>query len=159
MYDAPVSDQAATMTDEPTDRRSTEPKPAVSDERLALEWLPGRYAVCRLAAGAEMPQWATSGGGLVSITRTDDELSIVAPESAVPGEMTAQRGWRAMRVVGTLDFSMVGVLARLTGACADADVPVFVVSTYDTDIVMVKADDAGRAAEALAGVADVSRLR
>ena len=64
-----------------------------------------------------------------------------------------------MRVVGTLDFSMVGVLARLTGACAGADVPVFVVSTYDTDIVMVKAEDAGRAVEALAAVADVSGLR
>ena len=55
----------------------------MSAESLALEWLPGRYAVCRLAAGAEMPQWAISGGGLVSITRTDDELSIVAPEFAV----------------------------------------------------------------------------
>ncbi len=148
------------MTDEPTDTRSTKPKAAMSAERLALEWLPGRYAVCRLAAGAEMPQWTTrGGGGFVSITRTDDELSIVAPESAVPGEVTAQRGWRAMRVVGTLDFSMVGVLARLTGACADADVPVFVVSTYDTDIVMVKAEDAGRAVEALGAVADVARLR
>ncbi len=77
----------------------------------------------------------------------------------MPGEVTAQRGWRAMRVVGTLEFSMVGVLARLTGACADADVPVFVVSTYDTDIVMVKAEDAGRAVEALGAVADVARLR
>ncbi len=131
----------------------------MSAERLPLEWLPGRYAVCRLAAGAEMPQWTTSGGGLVSSTRTDDELSIVAPDSAVPGEVTAQHGWRAMRVVGTLEFSTVGVLARLTGACADADVPVFVVSTYDTDIVMVKAGDAGRAVEALAPVADVERLR
>ncbi len=130
----------------------------MSAERLALEWLPGRYAVCRLAAGAEMPQWATSGGGLVSSTRTDDELSIVAPESAVPGEMTAQRGWRAMRVVGTLDFSMVGVLARLTGACADADVPVFVVSTYDTDILLVRDGDVEAAVSALGAVADVSRL-
>ncbi len=159
MYSTPVSDQAAAMTGEPTDTRSTKPRPVMSGEGLALEWLPGRYAVCRLAAGAEMPEWATSGGGLVSSTRTDDELSIVAPESAVPGEVTAQRGWRAMRIVGTLDFSMVGVLARLTGACAGADVPVFVVSTYDTDIVMVKAGDAGRAVEALGAVADVSRLR
>ena len=159
MYDAPVSDQAAAMTDELTDRRSTEPKPAMSDERLVLEWLPGRYAVCRLAAGAGIPEWALRENGLVSVTRTDRELSIVAPEEAVPGEVTAQRGWRAMRVVGTLDFSMVGVLARLTGACADAGVPVFVVSTYDTDIVMVKAEDAQRAVEALAAVAEVSRLR
>ena len=131
----------------------------MSAERLALEWLPGRYAVCRLAAGAEIPEWALRESGLASVTRTDKELSIIAPEEAVPGEVTAQRGWRAMRVVGTLDFSTVGVLARLTGACAGADVPVFVVSTYDTDIVMVKAEDAGRAVEALAGVADVSRLR
>ena len=130
----------------------------MSAERLALEWLPGRYAVCHLAA-AEMPEWAMSESRMASVTRTDRELSIVAPEEAVPGEVTAQRGWRAMRVVGTLDFSIVGVLARLTGACAGADVPVFVVSTYDTDIVMVKAEDAGRAVEALAGVADVSRLR
>ncbi len=130
----------------------------MSAERLALEWVPGRYAVCRLAAGAEMPEWATSGGGFVSITRTDVELSIVAPESAVPGEVTAQRGWRAMRVVGTLDFSTVGVLARLTGACADAGVPVFVVSTYDTDILLVRDGDVEAAVSALGAVADVSRV-
>ncbi len=130
----------------------------MSAERLALEWLPGRYAVWRLEAGAEMPKLAISGGGLVSITRTGDELSIVAPESAVPGEVTAQRGWRAMRVVGTLDFSMVGVLARLTGACADAGVPVFVVSTYDTDILLVRDGDVEAAVSALGAVADVSRV-
>jgi len=130
----------------------------MTNARLALEWIPGRFAVCRLDPGAAIPAWAVEGGPLVSITRTEDELSIVAPEEAVPSEVQAERGWDAIRVVGKLDFSMVGVLAGLTGALAEAGVSVFAVSTFDTDILLVREGDSEAAVVALGAVADVSRL-
>ncbi len=133
----------------------------MSADELALEWVPGAFAVCRLDAEAEVPGWASAGGrrGLVMITRTDRELSIVAPQDMVPEAVEAERGWVAIRVAGTLDMKVVGILARLTTALADADVAVFAMSTYDTDILLVKSTHAGRAVEALGTVADVDRLQ
>jgi len=130
----------------------------MSGAELELEWIAGRFAVCRLPATAEIPQWVPAGGGLISITRTDRELSIIAAEQAVPNEVPAERGWVAMRIVGKLGFSAVGVLAKLSGALAGAGVGVLAISTYETDILLVKSADAQRAARALGAVADVARL-
>ena len=95
---------------------------------------------------------------LVSITRTEGELSIVTAEGAVPATMKAERGWVGLRIAGTLDFSLIGILSTLTAALAEANVPVFVISTHDTDILLLRAGDVGRAVEALSAVADTSRL-
>lgn len=126
---------------------------------IALEWLPGRYAMCRLDAGAAVPAWASGpvskDAPLISITRTERELSILAPEPVVPAAVRAERGWVALRVRGQLDFALVGILARLTGALAQARVPVCAISTYDTDILLVRAPDANRALIALRTVADI----
>jgi len=132
----------------------------MSTEKLALEWVPGAFAICRLPATADVPQWAAAGSGqtLVNITRTDSELSIVVPQEAVPEGVQAQRGWVALRVAGRLDMMSIGVLARLTSALSDARIAVFTISTFDTDVLLVKSPDVGRALEALAAVADVSNL-
>ncbi len=126
--------------------------------RPALEWIPGAFAVCRLAATDDVPAWALTGSGFVSITRSDRELSIVVPQERVPADVTAERGWVAFRIAGTLDFSQVGVIAGLTDPLAKAGISVFVISTYETDVVLVKSKDTARAIEALGTVADVSRL-
>jgi hypothetical protein len=132
----------------------------MSTEKLALEWIPGAFAICHLPAAADIPDWAAVGSGqrLVNITRTDRELAILVPQEAVPEGVQAERGWVAMRVAGKLDMKAVGVLARLTSALADAAVPVFTISTYETDVLLVKSPDVGRAIAALADVADVSAL-
>jgi hypothetical protein len=69
--------------------------------------------------------------------RTAAELSVVCEEGAVPDAVRAQRGWRALEVSGPLDLAMTGVLASLAVPLADAGVPIFAVSTYDTDYVLV----------------------
>jgi uncharacterized protein len=103
-----------------------------------LDLDPTPLAVCRLPAHAAVPPWIDDAGGpLRSATRTRDELSIVVAEQAVPAEVQAERGWRALRVRGPLAFSLTGVLASLAGPLADAEVPIFVLSTYDTDWVLV----------------------
>ena len=129
----------------------------MSEIDITMEWLPGRYAVCRFDPSASTPGGALAGGGFVSITHSERELSIVAAESIVPAGVTAERGWAVMRVVGKLDFSIVGLLAKLTGALAEAGISCFAISTYDTDYILVKQQDADDAAEALGKVAQVTR--
>ena len=77
------------------------------------------------------------------------------PQQAVPADVRHEPGWVALRVVGRLDFAMVGVLSRLSGALADAGVSVFVISTYDTDVVLIREGDTARALAALKAVAHV----
>ena len=113
--------------------------------RLTL--VPGEYAVWKLDPAAAFP--ADPGGELFSVTRTRDELSVVASASAAPAAGPVERGWAALRVAGPLDFSLVGILAGLTAALADAGVSVFALSTHDTDWLLVKHTDLERAAAAL----------
>jgi hypothetical protein len=119
----------------------------VSDP-LRLVPLEGTFAVCRLAPDAPVPAWAV-GGPFVSVTRTGEELSVVCRREAVPDGVRCERGWRSLRVAGQLDFSLVGGLSSLLGPLADAGVSVFVVSTFDTDYLLVKASDFERAVDVL----------
>jgi hypothetical protein len=86
---------------------------------------------------------------LFSITRAADELSVVCPQNLVPDGVRCERGWRCLRVAGTLDFSMIGVVASLVAPLAKAGVSVFVVSTFDTDYLLMKECDLERASATL----------
>ena len=117
---------------------------------MDLRVLSERLSVCRLPVAAPWPQ-PPPGASFYSVTRTGSEVSVVCPEDAAPqGEhVRIEPDWRALEVAGPLDFTMVGVMAALTAPLADVDVSVFVVSTYDTDYVLVHAAALERAIEAL----------
>jgi len=115
---------------------------------LTLEVVAGTYAVCRLGPGEAVPSWAKPGSFL-SVTRTDAEVSIVCSQEGVPATVAAERGWRCLRVAGPLGFGMTGILASLAGPLASSGVSIFVVSTYDTDYLMVQERDLERAQDAL----------
>ena len=120
------------------------------DQRaLTLEVVPGRFAVCRLDAAAPVPEWAAAAGPFGSVTRTDAELSVVCAEQAVPPEARAQGGWRCLRVKGPLGFGMTGILASLAAPLASSGVSIFVISTYDTDYLMLQERDLERGVDAL----------
>lgn len=106
---------------------------------LTLSVLGDGLAVCRLDPDAELPGWA-AGGAFWSVTRTPDELSVVCPEGRVPDGIVFQGGWRALGIEGPLDFGLTGVLLAVAAPLAEAGVPIFVVSTYDTDYVLVGED-------------------
>ncbi|MEE2989354.1 MAG: ACT domain-containing protein [Planctomycetota bacterium] len=114
---------------------------------LNLEVLPGNYVVCRFEPGESIPAWAC--GELVSVTRTPDELSIVCRDEEVPADVQSEPGWRSLRIAGTLDFSLVGVVARITTVLADTGVSVLVISTFDTDYFLVRDIDLERGVKAL----------
>ncbi len=106
---------------------------------LKIDILPGRFAICRLDANADVPQWAR--GEFVSITRASDELSIVCPEVRVPAQIPSSRDWRCLKIAGPLDLAMIGVLANLTGVLAEQSISVFAISTFDTDYLLVKEEN------------------
>lgn len=122
---------------------------------LVIQRMAGSFAICRMRPTAQVPEWAMRSSSLMSITRTETELSIIAQQAAVPVDVRAERDYAAFAVVGPLEFSMVGVLAMLTGALAEAEVPVLAVSTYDTDILLVKREQCEIAETALRRVATV----
>ncbi len=104
---------------------------------FTLTVLEGRFALCRLAAGSEVPPWIVQADTFLTVSRTPTELSIVADESAVPAEMVAQRGYRALRVEGPLPLELVGVLVAIATPLAAAGVPIFPIATYDTDYLFL----------------------
>jgi hypothetical protein len=104
---------------------------------LELTPLDEPLAVCRLEPRAGLPSWGDPTTFL-SCTWTASELSVVAPERVVPEGVRCERGWRALRVCGPLDFSQVGVLASLVVPLAERAVSVFVVSTFETDYLLVR---------------------
>jgi len=101
--------------------------------------MPGEYAVWRLPPDAPLPP--AGPGDFLSITRTADELSIVSPVAAVFPGVPAETGWRCLHVVGPLSFELTGIVASLSVPLAGAGIPIFVVSTYDTDYLLVRSND------------------
>jgi len=120
----------------------------VEKPKLQLSILSGNLAVCRLDKNALIPSWATKSE-IFSITRTADELSIVCNENTLPPNIKAEKGWRAFKVEGPLDFSLTGILASLANPLAKAKISIFAISTYDTDYILVKEKDFKRAKEVL----------
>jgi len=116
--------------------------------QIPLRLLTNRLAVSRLPAEAEWPEWARPGD-LLALVRTRQEVSLVCEERFTPPEVKSERGWRALEVLGPLDFALTGILAGLSGRLAEASVSIFAISTYDTDYILVKEIQLGRALAAL----------
>jgi uncharacterized protein len=117
--------------------------------RLPLELLADTLAICRLDAGAPVPSWTQRSSGFLTVSRTAEELSITALQRAVPSDVPCERDYRALRVRGPLPLNLIGVLAAIADPLAEAGLSIFAISTYDTDYVLVKAQDLDAALRAL----------
>lgn len=104
--------------------------------------------MCRLPADAEIPDWAWSGP-VQSVTRTADELSIICSADRVPDGVKADKNWQALKLAGPLDLTLVGVSASLSGTLAEAEISILLISTFDTDYILVRADRTAQAVKAL----------
>jgi len=120
----------------------------IASRHLELSLLPERFAISRLASNAPLPDWVAQDA-FYSVTRTSDELSIVAKESSVPAGTLSENGWRVLKVQGPFVLSEVGVLASLAAPLAAARVSMFVVSTFDTDYLLVTQEQLASAITAL----------
>jgi hypothetical protein len=121
-----------------------------SGKRQQLKFcsLPGVYAVVRLAHDAPVPDWATKGD-FTSVTRTAVELSIVCPSDNVPPEVHPPERWICLKLEGPFGFSETGVLLAFIEPLAKNDIPIFAISTYDTDYVLIQEKFATRVLDAL----------
>ena len=113
---------------------------------MELKWIEGPLTVCKLSS----TNLIDLSGDLYFIGRTDEELSLVCRTEAAPAETLAREdGWRGFRIQGALDFSLIGILSRLSGILSASGIGIFAVSTYDTDYILVKAENVDRAVRAL----------
>jgi len=116
--------------------------------QLTIAVYPDRYAICRLEAESRVPVWA-GGSGFLSVTRTQNELSVVCKEAVVPEGVHAERNRRLMQIEGPLAFTLAGVLASVAAPLANAGISIFAVSTYHTDYLLVSEQDLQQAIQAL----------
>jgi hypothetical protein len=125
------------------------PNPSIAS-RPSLQYsrVSGQFAVCRLPADAAVPEWALSSS-FFSITRTADELSIVCPASAVPAEAKHEADWVCLKLEGPFPFTQTGVLVSFIQPLSDRAIPIFAISTFDTDYIFVKEPWLEKSLEAL----------
>ena len=117
------------------------PAPAVRLAALAEE-----FSVCKVADYGQIDL----SQPFVFTGSTDDEKSLVCPVRLVPENTLAREdGWRALRIEGTLDFSLIGILAGISQCLADNGIGIFAVSTFNTDYIMTKTENFARAIQAL----------
>lgn len=115
---------------------------------LTLSHLPGEYAVAQLPEDAEPPAWAFQSP-VFSLTRAPGELSVVCQAAVVPPQVRAEPGWAVLMLHGPFDFGLTGILSAVLGPLAGAGIGVFALSTFDTDYVLLKADQLEAALQAL----------
>lgn len=111
-------------------------------DSLTLEILPYSLSVLQLSPSAPIPQWIFKDNPFFTISKTNDELSIVTPSSKIQNQQQfkIESGWACLKVVGVLDFSLTGILSSIAKPLADNQVSLFAISTYDTDYILIKED-------------------
>ena len=114
--------------------------------KVQLQKLTNEMAICKVKDLSEFDMTQE----IYFIGKTDEELSLVCCEDAVPSNATDKDpGWKAMRITGILDFSLIGIISRITTILADNSIGLFVVSTYNTDYVLIKKENFENAVKVL----------
>ena len=113
---------------------------------MTIKVLPQALTVCKVESISEIDL----SRPLYFIGKTDEELSLVCETADTPAHTLAREdGWRGFRIEGTLDFSLVGILSKLSGILAEAKIGIFALSTYNTDYILVKEENLKGAVRAL----------
>jgi uncharacterized protein len=105
-------------------------------------------AMCRLSPQDEIPGWVFKEP-FFSITHSSDELSLFLPQDKVLPDWKVERDWRVFKILGPLDFNLIGILASIANPLALASIAINALSTYDTDYVMVRSWEVVQACEVL----------
>ena len=105
---------------------------------MEIKALAELFSVCKVADAAQIDL----NKNFCFAAKTDEELSLVCPTKDVP-EVTSERddGWRAFRIQGTLDFSLIGILAKISTILAEHRIGIFAISTFNTDYILVKQEN------------------
>ena len=114
---------------------------------MELKKLPCSLTVCKVAAPSDLDL----SKAFYFIGRTDEEISLVCRTEDTPANaIERDDGWNGFRIQGVLDFSLIGILSKLSGILAEQKIGIFAVSTYNTDYILIKAENYDRAMAVLA---------
>jgi len=116
--------------------------------RLKLCVLPGHYAICSFPPDATLPDWVDRPSFL-STTKTPKEITVVCEENQVPGECKKSDNWKCIKIEGRFDLDAVGVLAGIAGPLAQSKISLYVISTFETDYILIHANDIDKAVSCL----------
>ncbi|MFW0778049.1 MAG: ACT domain-containing protein [Rickettsiales bacterium] len=114
---------------------------------LTLRLMPWQLSVVKLSSGDDY-DWAKSSD-FYSFTQTLEETSLLCESHLVPEGYKQESGWKVLKIDAILDFDMVGIIAKISGVLAEANVSIFALSTYNTDYILIKQDQADRALASL----------
>jgi uncharacterized protein len=112
----------------------------VTMRSLDLKVFPGEYSILKFPPTADIPSWIFSSA-FMSITRAEDEISIVIPSGQIKTEFEESKAWRLLKLIGPFDFNLTGILASVLNPLAEEGIGIFALSTYNTDYVMVQSKD------------------
>jgi uncharacterized protein len=115
---------------------------------MKFKVLNGLYSVCRLNKEDKIPNWVNKSI-FYSITQTDDELSIVCYQENVPPSVKSEKDWKVIMIEEKLDFSLIGIISKISTLLAENNVSIFVISTFDTDYILVKQENFAKTVELL----------
>lgn len=113
---------------------------------MKIRCIAQEFSVCKVS-DLSQADWS---GEYCFAAKTDEELSWVCTTDTAPAHCIAREdGWRAFRIEGVLDFSLIGILAHISSVMAQSGIGIFAVSTYNTDYVLVKRENCEKALNAL----------
>jgi len=116
---------------------------------MNLKVLKGSYTIYRFEIHSKLPGWILKSD-FYSVTSSSDELSVVALHNdPVPAGVMYEPGWRILKITGPLDFSLVGIIAGISGILSEKNIPIFIISSFNTDFILVKSGDLEKAVKAL----------
>jgi uncharacterized protein len=125
-------------------------------KKFVLSVLPEVLGICHFGKNAPIPDWAKHNNAFFSVTKTQEELSIVCPQESIPENVMAEKDWKAFRLEGPLDMYSVGVIAAISNPLAEAGISIFNISTYATDYILVEGKDLEKAKKALSGICEIN---
>jgi len=107
---------------------------------MKFKVLNGLYSVCRLKKEDKIPDWINKSE-FYSITQTNNELSIVCYQENVPVSVKSEKDWKIITIDEKLDFSLIGIISRISTLLAENKISIFVISTFDTDYILIKQEN------------------
>lgn len=113
-------------------------------EKLKIKLLQGTYAVCQIEDTENFLSYFDEKD-FFSVTKTEDEISVVMLQDKISSDVKAEKDWRILKVEGTLDFSLIGILAKISDILAKNQISIFVISTFNTDYILVKEEKVEKA--------------
>lgn len=126
-------------------------------KKFVLSVMQKKLGICHLGKNVPIPEWV-SEGEFFSITKTEQELSIVYPQERIPAGILFEKDWRAFKLESVLNgLYSVGVIAALSGPLAEAGISVFNISTYETNYILVEEKNIEKAVKILSEFCDVKR--